>query len=112
MNWYLWFLVVIGFLAAFVYLALAIKGTGFTETSERKTILSLVLAAVGLTILFITTGPLNIFGWLYVAYIVSSSGFYAVMGQRKFYYSPWVCLLLAVVCALWPILILTVGFGI
>jgi hypothetical protein len=112
MNWYLWFIVVASSLASLVYFIYAAKGKSFEYSDHKsRTEFMLLWSVIGMILLFITTAPLNIFGWLYVIYVAVSTVFFVSMRDRELTFSPAICLLFAVICALWPILILTVGFG-
>lgn len=111
MNWYLWFITVVNGLAALVYIACALKGTGFSESKKTNPVGLGLWATVGLLLLFWTTGPLNIFGWLYVSYVVLSTLVFVALSDRKLHFNVPVCVLLSAVCAMWAIVILTVGFA-
>ncbi len=110
MNWYLWFLTIVNMLGALVYFTYAVKGKSI-DWSNTNPIAMVLWAIAGVVILFWTSGPLNTFGILYVAYSAASTVFFFINSHKKLSFNPWICALFGIICSIWPILILTVGFS-
>jgi hypothetical protein len=110
MNWYLWIIFGMNALAAVMYLSYAVAGKDYTYTRSGNNFAWALYAAVGLGLLFWTTWPLNTLGWLYVAYSVFTNAFSLYQGKRPLYLSASFMGLLGLICTMWAVLIVTVGF--